>query len=141
MQAGVTISNHSSLLLLTRNLCIELQLAGKFLAGTELLFATDASDELDAQMFAIQVAIEFQQVYLYGAMHIVVDGRSTTNVEHTLVCMVAHVHTHGIYSVGRDEFPSVAHLQVSRRKAQGATYLLAVYNLALDTDHLTQLLC
>ena len=102
---------------LQASLSIELQLTGKRLAVVEPSLFANAADELDTQVLAVEIALETEEVYLDGATSVVVDGGTTSDVEHTFIYIVPQMDAHGIDSVGRDEFQWVIHLDIGRGEA------------------------
>lgn len=80
------------------------ELGAEFVDAAEFEFEAEEFDELEGDGFAVDVAVEVEDVHFHRELCAVVEGGAHAHVHHALVPLIVHFHHHGVSAfVGKNE--------------------------------------
>ena len=106
------------------------ELGAEGIDGIETALVTDLAVEGNFEVEAVDVLVEIEDIGLDGALAAGTDGRTDTNVAHSLELTAKGLGLNGIDTVAGKEFQRLVKLDVRRREADRAAKAIARHHNA-----------
>ena len=104
------------------------ELGAEGIDGVETALVTDFVMESHLEIETVDVLVEIEYVGLYGALATGTDGRTDTDVAHSLELAAKGLGLNGIDTVSRQQLQGLVKLDVRRWETDRATETVARHN-------------